>query len=109
MGSNIAKRKRERVVNQNEFLKLLELRLGVIQHSQALKAVAQLLGEGKTQAAVARLDDAVTALHALVRGQTAGQTLKCPHCGSDQNVVAWVDDGACRECGGVLEIPGDID
>lgn len=102
----MAKRNKTRVVDQNEVFKMLELRMGIIQHTQALKAVVQLLSQDKKQAAVARLDNAVTALHALVRGQCSGQTMECPHCKSPQDVIAWVDDGMCRECGELLEIPG---
>ena len=98
-------RKKKRVVSQNEVLKLLELQLGVIAHCQSLKAVTQLLIDGKTEAAVARLDGAVSTMHALVRGQCAGQAMKCPKCATEQDVVAWVDDGRCNECGEALEIP----
>src|SRR5947209_1581605 len=96
------KRKRE---DDDNPLKLLELQAGVIQHCQALKAVSNLLSTSKIAAAVARLDSAVAALHALVRGQCVGQSLECPQCGTAQDVVAWVDDGTCDHCGARLELP----
>lgn len=46
---------------------LIELRQTSLEHSAALKDVISLLERGKTQAAVARLDGAVTALERAVR------------------------------------------
>ena len=97
-------KRRKRPVNRNDTLKLVELQCGIIQHMAALKAVTQFLIDGKKEAAVARLDQAVTAIGALVRGQAVGITAKCPSCESEQAVVAWVDDGKCRECGAALNI-----
>jgi hypothetical protein len=105
----MARKRRRREVDQNEVISLIELRCGIVQHAAALKAVTQLLSDGKKEAAISRLDSAVTALHALVRGQCAGQKMKCPACGSEQDVVAWVDDGRCSECGGELKVFGDDD
>jgi hypothetical protein len=98
-------RRKRRPPPKGQGLKLLELQCGVIQHCAALGAVTELLGDGQTGAAVARLDQAVSALHALVRGQAVGQTMACPACGSQQAVVAWVDDGRCDHCGAALEVP----
>jgi hypothetical protein len=86
-------------------LKLLELQLAVIQHCNALRAVADFLDAGNLDAATARLDGAVAALKAVVRGQSVGVTMACPACGSQQGVVAWVDDGRCDHCGGELKAP----
>lgn len=83
----------KRNVSQSTTMNLIELQCAIIAHCAALKAVTQLLLNGKKDAAVARLDGAVTALAAAVRGQCAGVSMKCPNCGSEQNVVAWVDDG----------------
>jgi hypothetical protein len=100
----MAKRKK-RVVSKNDTLNHLELQIGVAQHCASLKAVIRFLEAGQREAAIARLDQAVHALHALVRGQCAGQTMKCPACGSEQDVVAWVDEGTCDACGEALEVP----
>jgi hypothetical protein len=103
----MAKRRQpKREADQSETLSLLELRCGIIQHCAALKAVASFLSENKREAAVARLDQAIAALHALVRGECTGMTMNCPNCGEAENVVAWVDSGLCSHCGGKLEIPG---
>jgi 16S rRNA U516 pseudouridylate synthase RsuA-like enzyme len=104
----MAKRKK-REVDQDwrNTIHLLELQCGIIQHTAALKAVGQLLAEDKKAAAVARLDQATAGLLALVRGQAAGVKMKCPNCGSEQDVVQWVDSGLCSDCGGILKVPGD--
>lgn len=98
----MAKRKRKPEVDTFAFL---ELQLAVIQHCQALKAITELLERDQKTAAVARLDGAVAALHAVVRGQCAGKTMKCPACGTEQDVVAWVDDRKCNICGEELDLP----
>jgi hypothetical protein len=100
----VAKRKK-RQVDPNEVLLLLELRMASIQHCTALRSVILLLEQGKTEAAIARLEGAVASLHATVRSQCAGQKMACPNCGSEQDVVAWVDDGKCDICGEALEFP----
>jgi hypothetical protein len=84
-------------------LKLLELSAAMIQHCQALKGVTSMLEQGNVDAAISRLDCAVTALHAVVRGQCVGSTMACPNCGTEQDVVAWVDDKTCDHCGATLE------
>lgn len=100
----MAKRKK-RPPDPNVVIQLVELRAATIAHAGALKAAIRLLEEGNVPAATARLEGAVTALHATIRGQCAGQTMACPACGTEQDVVAWVDDGSCRDCGGPLEVP----
>ena len=90
-----------------DVLAHLELQMGIIQHCQAMRSIVELLERDQTAAAIARLDGAVAALHALVRGQCAGKTMECPACKSSQDVVAWVDDGRCNNCGEVLEVPGE--
>lgn len=102
----MARRKKDKhPPDKHMVLKFLELQCAVIQHCQALKAVTQMLLDDQKAAAVARLDGAVTALQATVRGQCIGQTMNCPACGSEQDVVAWVDDRKCHVCGEELEIP----
>jgi hypothetical protein len=97
-------KRRKRVVSQNDTFNLLELQLAVMAHCQSLKAVTRLLIEGRKEAAVARLDGAVTSFQATIRGQCAGVTMKCLGCGSEQDVVAWVDDGMCNACGATLNV-----
>lgn len=91
---------------RNDGLKLLELQCATIAHCAALREVADLLTAGNKDAAVARLDGAVAALHATIRGQAAGVTRACSACGHSQSVVEWVDDGRCDNCGEPLEMPG---
>lgn len=86
----------------NDGLKLIELQLATITHCKALKEVTSLMVAEKYDAAIARLDGAVMVLEATIRGQCAGVTMKCPACQSEQDVVAWVDDKQCRNCGGDL-------
>lgn len=100
----MAKRKK-RQVSENTTIKFVELQCAVLSHCQALKAVTSLLIEGRIEAAVARLDGAVAAMQAVVRGQCAGESMKCPDCGSEQDVVAWVDDKKCNVCGADLQMP----
>lgn len=102
-------KKKKRPDDQPTSLKLLELQCAVIQHCAALKAVVDLMVEEKYPIATARLDQAVSALHAVVRGQAIGQTMQCPKCGTDQDVVAWVDEKICQHCGEELRIPGKGD
>lgn len=101
----MAKKKNRDTSDENTAIKLLELQCAVMQHCQALRAVTNLLIEGKKDAAVARLDQATAAFSAVVRGQCVGVTMKCPACGSEQDVVAWVDDHNCHNCGTTLEMP----
>lgn len=82
-----------------DVLALLELRCAIISHCNALKAVTELLEQDKKAAAVARLEGAVASLQATVRGQCAGQMMKCPQCGLDQAVVTWADEQRCQACG----------
>jgi transcription initiation factor IIE alpha subunit len=77
-------------------LNLIELR--------GLKAIVELLKDGKTPAAIARLDGAVTALLATTKSQMAGEYLECPHCGSKEELEAWVEDRLCSKCGGELNV-----
>lgn len=103
----MARKRKPEKPNPADWLLLLELRLATMAHCAALKAVTTFLAEGKTEAAIARLDQTVTALHAVVRGQCAGMKMECPRCGTSQDVVAWVDDGKCDHCGGDLKVPGN--
>jgi hypothetical protein len=102
----MAKRKEKSPPDKDTVLKLVDLQCAVIQHCSALKATTEFLSSGKKEAAIGRLDSAVTALLAVVRGQCAGMKMACPKCGTEQNVVAWVDDKECSNCGGPLEVLG---
>jgi len=109
IGDHMAKRKRKNLQppDRNQGLQLLELQCGIISHCAALKAVTEFLTQGKTDAAVVRLDQATKGLHALVRGQCEAVTKACPQCGESQGVVQWVDSGQCDNCGAPLKIPSD--
>lgn len=104
MRLNMAKRK-ERPVNKNAVLKLLELQCAVMTHTKALKAAIQLMIDGKREAGMARLDGAVSVLDAVVRGQAAGMTIACPSCKGERPMAEWVDEHKCGSCGEYLEIP----
>ncbi len=97
--------KRRRKARAPETFELLELQLAVLQHCNALGAVTHFLEQGKTDAAIARLDAAISAFQSIIRGQCIGQTKACPICGTTQEVVAWVDSGTCNYCGHELKWP----
>lgn len=77
----------------------------MIQHALSLKQVTESLAKGKTDQAIARLDQAVAALHATVGGQAVGITMPCPACGSQQDAAAWTGKHECGECGHTLVWP----
>lgn len=90
-------------------MKFVELQLGVMQHFQSLKQVTGMLATGNTSQAISRLDQAVSALGALVRGQSVGVTMPCPKCGAEQDAKAWTDDHECSSCCGPLVWPDEDD
>jgi hypothetical protein len=80
-------------------LQLIELQVTVIQHCHALKRVVRLLQEKKIPAAVAAIEGAVVALEASLRSQASGEMMMCPACGTHKEVIQWVDESTCDQCG----------
>lgn len=101
----MAKKPKRQNVNLDALLATLELKRGIEQHCLALRATISLLEADKKPAAIARLEGAVSALEAVVRGQCAGLTMPCPTCQQPQNVTAWVDAHKCDACGSELIWP----
>lgn len=81
-----------------DSLKLIELQCAVIAHCTALRHVIALWQDGKIDAAIARLEGAVTALDATSRGQVAGVSMKCDVCGESSALVDWAVEGVCPKC-----------
>lgn len=77
----------------------LELQLTMMQHTTALKSIIGLLEAGNIQGAIAKLDGAVSVLHAAVRSQAIGKTYKCLQCDHEQDVIQWIDEKKCELCG----------
>jgi hypothetical protein len=90
-------------MSSNSVLKLVEMRLAIMQHCRAMKAIITFLEQGNVTAAIARLDQATKALDAALRGTEVGEILPCFKCGHEQAVLAWVDNKVCERCG--AEIP----
>lgn len=80
-------------------LALLELQLALLHHCAAL------LERGKDKAAWARVEGAVSALHAAVRGQAIGKAFPCPSCGKRSAIVRWAEnESCCPKCGHFVEL-----
>jgi peptide subunit release factor 1 (eRF1) len=81
----------------------LELRRAIQSHCVAIRAVVELLERGKTEAAAARLNGAVTVLHESLKAQCVEFAMDCPHCGESNGLEAWVDEHRCDSCGEHLD------
>ncbi len=95
------------IITRPEAMVLLELRLAVMQHCTALKFVAEYMAQDKKELATSRLDQAVHALEAVVRGTAVGVTMPCPGCGEEQDITAWLEHRECSACFHPLIWPSD--
>lgn len=85
------------------LMQLIELRMAVLTHCQAVKAACDLYAAGNPNGAIARLEGAVAALETSCRGMVIGSVMKCPTCGEKSELAQWADLGVCPQCGADLD------
>jgi len=83
----------------DDATRLFELRLLILKHCIAVKEVVRLWGEGKVEAAVARLEGAATEMEVASRNQQIGVDSRCKDCGEVSPALDWIDNQCrCPKC-----------